>query len=154
MLALILGFVMTVVAAIAPGIGDAPGLADLPALPADAIGHSQAGDALEDSGQPAELPANVDAPKAPEATQATDVVEASKPDTVPPVDVSDAPSVIDLTDVPANEEANVPETVGADDHAPDVDAGPPSDIPAEEAAPTGACAANAKGAGAADCTGS
>jgi hypothetical protein len=91
--------------------------------------------------------------------ETTNPVDEGKPETVPPVDTSNAPTEIDLSGVPANDSANVPDTVGAADQAelPDqaggVEGGPPSEIPADEAAPTGACAANTHGQDAADCSG-
>jgi hypothetical protein len=166
MLALILGFVLTVVGGLGAGIGHAPGLADLPTLPTLAEDHSQARDALQDAGRPVELPAvqaptDVDTTEAVEASQPATIppVETGQPETVPPVDVSNAPEEINLGAVPADDAASVPDTVGAADPAelPDQAGGvedvPPVEVPAEQAVLTGACAAGVHGQEAAGCSG-
>jgi hypothetical protein len=154
MLPLILGFVLFIVGALAPqGISTAPGLADLPNLPAAAGDHAQAPTAVEEAGRPAALPAGKDATGEDEAVPA----EARKPDE-PPVDTTGAPETVDLSGVPAADEAKVPDVVGADEHAdlPDQagsnEAGPPSDVPADEASDAGACAVEKHGKDAADCS--
>jgi hypothetical protein len=170
MLATILAFVIAVVTGLASGPSHAPGLAD-PSLPTQAVAeqHSKALEALAKSGRPTELPARpenagsdqpagdvADTPDDGETAGAPEDVpadggQANKPET-PPVDTSNAPEEIDLSNVPANENASVPDSVGADEHAdlPDQAGGNPGDNGGGNA--VSSCA---KGVGnaAADCNG-
>jgi hypothetical protein len=155
MLALILAFVLTVLGALAPqGLGNAPGLADPPTIPAAAEDHSQAPAVLDKSGRPDTVPAD-GADHA--SNSGTDDNDAAEQPEAKPVDTSDAPETVDLSGVPASDAANVPDEVGADSHAdlPDQaggdEAGPPSEVPPAQASDTGSCASSAHGKAAADC---
>jgi hypothetical protein len=168
MLALILGMVLAWVTGFSPGLGHAPGITNPASVPTAAGDHSQAVDAVTNAGKPDAVTATdettnpVDEGK-PETVPPVDTgqpetvppVQTGQPETVPPVDTSNAPAEIDLSGVPANDDANVPDTVGAADQAelPDQAGGVEGGLPADEAAPTGACAANVQGQDAADCTG-
>jgi hypothetical protein len=118
MLAAILAFVIATVTALSNGTGDAPGLANA-SLPAAAVAelHSNAVEALANAGRPETLPAIQDGAIASEDVQIGEGQENQSDQ--PVVDTSNAPEEIDLGNVPAqeNENANVPETVGANDHA-------------------------------------
>jgi hypothetical protein len=161
MLALILGMVLAWVTGFSPGLGHAPGVTNPASVPAAAGDHTQAVDAVSNAGKPDAVTATDETNNPVDEGQPETVppVDTGQPETVPPVDTSNAPAEIDLSGVPANDSANVPDTVGAADQAelPDqaggVEGGSPSEIPADEAAPTGACAANTHGQDAADCSG-
>ena len=167
MLEAILLFLLSVVGALAPGVGEAPGLVALPELPA--VVGERVQEALGQADLPAQLPAGEAAlaGAADEELVADAPVVEVVPAEAPPVDVSNAPASIDLSGVPAAEHASVPDTVGAGQvpaqagPPSEIPAGPPSEIPepavevpANDAADeTAACAAGARGAEAAACRG-
>jgi hypothetical protein len=161
MLAAILAFAIAIVTALSHGNGDAPGLTN-PSLPvqAGAEQHSNAETALAESGRPATVPADNAAGEngtGGDSTRAPEDVpvgggQVNQPEQ-PTVDTSNAPEAIDLGDVPAqeNENANVPDTVGANEHA---------DLPEQAGGDAGGNGGNdvsqcAKGAGkaASECSG-
>lgn len=127
MLAAILAFAIAVVTALSDGTENVPGLAD-PGLPPQSAAerHSQAVEALLNAGRLETVPANDDGDDdgaivhssgAPEDVPAGEG-EENRPEQ-PTVDASNAPEEIDLGNVPAqeNENAGVPNTVGASEQA-------------------------------------